>query len=69
MQPKGSSGSRRWIARQSVDTRPIISDYDVPRWQRRLEAIAPIGCYAVAGATLLMAAMIWGADLLAGHIR
>lgn len=69
MATKGNSGSRRWIERKPIDRRPIVSDYDIPTWQRRLEAIAPIGCYMTGLATLAAAAAIWGADLVAGHIR
>lgn len=68
MATKGNSGSRRWIERRPVDRRPIVSECDVPRWQRRLEAIAPFGCYAVAAVTFATAAFVWGADLLAGHL-
>lgn len=69
MSTKGNSGSRRWIERRPIDSRPIVSEYDVPRWQRELERIAPLGCYCMAGLTLGIAALAWGVDLIAGHIR
>lgn len=69
MATKGSSGSRRWIERRPIDSRPIVSEYDVSPWQLRLEAIAPAGCYVLAAVTIGVAAFAWGADLIAGHLR
>lgn len=68
MATKGSSGSRRWIPRRPIDTRPIVGLYDhQPR--SKLEAIAPIACYVMAAAALLLAGYAWAADLGAGHIQ
>lgn len=66
---KGDSGSRRWIERRAIDTRPIVSEFDVPRWQRALEQIAPWGCAGVAAATAAIAAYAWATDLFAGHLQ
>lgn len=70
MATKGSSGSRRWIERRAIDTRPIHSiDYDqVPTWLRLLEAFAPFGCLIFMGAALGVAAYAFAVDYFAGHL-
>jgi hypothetical protein len=70
MSTKGSSGSRRWITRRPIDTRPIVGMYGpTPKWLRRLESVAPWGCYTIAALTIALAAYAFGADWLAGHLR
>lgn len=68
---KGSSGSRRWISRRAIDTRPIVPMFDdnLPLWVRVLEAIAPLGCFAVAGFTIALVVYAWATDLFAGHLQ
>lgn len=68
MATKGSSGSRRWIKRRPIDTRPIVGMYDPPRWLQILERIAPEGCIIIAIVTLAIAAYAFGVDRLAGHL-
>jgi hypothetical protein len=65
---KGSSGSRRWIARQAIDTRPIVGLHQTPRWILLLEQLAPIGCAAIAIVCLLLGAYAYATDYGAGHL-
>lgn len=71
MASKGSSGSRRWIERRPIDTRPIVGLHDdnLPAWLKVLERVAPWGCFAVLAVTLALTAYIFGADWIAGHWR
>lgn len=47
---------------------PVESDYNLPRWQIRLEAVAPLGCTIMAGAAIILAVYCWTADYFAGHL-
>jgi hypothetical protein len=64
----GSGGARRWIARKPVDNRPIVGIYErntEPDLWRRFG----VTCYAMGAGTLGLAAYVWIADAIAGHIR
>jgi hypothetical protein len=67
---KGSSGSRRWIRRRPIDTRPIVGMYEAnsPDWLELLEQISPWTCGVLAVLTAAIAAAAWATDLFAGHL-
>lgn len=61
-------GASRWRERAPRDTRPIVSDYDLPLWLQILEAAAPWGCRLGFALAIGIGIYAWAIDYFAGHL-